>query len=208
MNFFQDTKKLETLFEDYKIINNIEDIIVNIQKYDVYDILARISGLNLMPQNQNKSILLDGIIAHILSKKEEEYTSNYKMSSGRFKRIIEEINNSNLAAYIDPNENLFIQNIMFMDNYKVFNGVDRTPAYNLQMLIDTLFFYKNDFPEEYLRKVRKLIMMILIISDELACKINLRDIDAVYDKNKKLLFYLIIINFKNKLVMLYLMSKS
>lgn len=187
MNFFQDTKKLETLFEDYKIINNIEDIIVNIQKYDVYDILARISGLNLMPQNQNKSILLDGIIAHILSKKEEEYTSNYKMSSGRFKRIIEEINNSNLAAYIDPNENLFIQNIMFMDNYKVFNGVDRTPAYNLQMLIDTLFFYKNDFPEEYLRKVRKLIMMILIISDELACKINLRDIDAVYDKNEKVI---------------------
>ena len=64
-------KELEMLFEDDDTINEMASIVAEIKKYEVYDILARISGLNLMSQNQNKSILLDGLIAAILREKEE-----------------------------------------------------------------------------------------------------------------------------------------
>ena len=101
------------------------------------------------------------------------------MSSGKFRRLIEQLNNTNLAMSIDPNENTFVQNIMLMDNHTVFNGIDNTPAYNLQMLINILFNYQNDFPQEYLQKVGKIIMMILGMSDELAYRINVGDDDIV-----------------------------
>lgn len=185
MDFFKDMKELEKLFEDDETINEIKNIVMEIKKYDVYDILARISGLNLMSQNQNKSILLDGLIAAILCEKEEDYSSNFKMSSGKFRRLIEQLNNTNLAMSIEPNENVFVQNVMWMDNHTIFNGIDNTPAYNLQMLIDILFNYRNDFPEEYLQKVGKLIIMVLGMSDELAYRINVRFINIVPDEGKK-----------------------
>lgn len=83
-------------------------IVNEVKKYDVYDVIARLSELNLLPQNQNKSILLDGLIAAILCEKEENYNSNYKMSSGKFKKLIEQLNKTNLAMSIDPNENIFV----------------------------------------------------------------------------------------------------
>ncbi len=48
MDFFEDMKELETLFEDDDTINEMKNIVDEVKKYDVYDILARISGLNLM----------------------------------------------------------------------------------------------------------------------------------------------------------------
>lgn len=187
MDFFDDINELVTLFENEDTINEIGNLVSEIKKYDVYDIVARISGLNLMSKNQNKSILLDGLIAAILSEKEEEYSSNYQISSGKFKRLIERLNNISLAMAIDPNENTFVQNIMLMDNHVVFNGIDNTPAYNLQMLIDILFNYQNDFPERYIQKVRKLIMMILEMSDEVAYRTNVKDVDIVSDDGKKVI---------------------
>lgn len=155
MDFFDNMKELEMLFEDDDTINEMGSIVAEIKKYDVYDILARISGLNLMSQNQNKSILLDGLIAAILREKEEEYSSNYKMSSGKFRRLIEQLNNTNLTMSIDPNENTFVQNIMLMDNHTVFNGIDNTPAYNLQMLINILLNFKMIFLKNIFKKLEK-----------------------------------------------------
>ena len=54
------------IFESQETIDELKDISDEIKKYDVYDVLARISGLNLMPHNQNKSILLDSLIAGII----------------------------------------------------------------------------------------------------------------------------------------------
>lgn len=187
MDFFESIKGLENFFEDDKTINKIKDIVTEIKKYDVYDIITRISGLNLISQNQNKSILLDGLMAHVLYHEEKFYNSTYKMSSGKFRRLMDKLSNTNLAMAIDPNENPFIQNIMFIDNHMVYNGIDFTPAYNLQMLIDILFNYKNDFPKQYLDKVGKLIMMVLEISDELVYKTNIEFSDIASDEGREVI---------------------
>lgn len=151
--FFNEIMKFGDIFESQETIDELKDISDEIKKYDVYDVLARISGLNLMPHNQNKSVLLDSLIAGIICEEENTYNSTYKMSAGKFKKLIGKINETNLALSIDPNENAFYQNVMLMDNYTVFNGIDNTSAYNLQMLIDILFNYENDFPKEYNQKI-------------------------------------------------------
>lgn len=187
MDLFNNINGVENLFENEEVNNQIKSIVTEFAKYDIYDAIARISGLNLLPENQNKSILLDRLIASILYEKEDIYDSNYKMSDGKFKRLIEQLNSTDLAMAIDPNENVFTQNVMFIENYTVFNGIDYVPAYNLQMLIDILFHYENDFPKEYLNKVRILITMLLEISDELAYKINLKSSDIISDENRKII---------------------
>lgn len=65
--FFNEIMKFGDIFESQETIDELKDIADEIKKYDVYDVLARISGLNLMPHNQNKSVLLDSLIAGIMN---------------------------------------------------------------------------------------------------------------------------------------------
>ena len=184
MDFFEFMNDKEDFFEDEETISELSLIATEIRKYDVYDVLARISGLNLLSQNQNKSILLDALIAAIVSEGEELYNSVCKMSAGKFKKLIGRISETSLAMSIDPNENAFCQNVMLMDNYTVFNGIDNTPAYNLQMLIDILFNYENDFPVEYKQKIGKLVMFALGISEEIARKVHVKESEIISDEGK------------------------
>ena len=184
MDFFNKTLNYGYIFENQETIDELKKITDDIKKYDVYDVLARISGLNLMPHNQNKSVLLDSLITVIICEKENTYNSTYKMSAGRFKKLIGKINETNLACSIDPNENAFYQNVMLTDNYTVFNGIDNSPAYNLQMIIDILFNYENDFPKEYKRKIGSLTMFILRLSEEIARRIGVKECEIVSDEGK------------------------
>lgn len=67
---------MESLHENfdifYKGMRNgdkdiVEDILKEIKKYDVYDIIAKLSALNLVPENQNKATIIEPIIAAILT---------------------------------------------------------------------------------------------------------------------------------------------
>lgn len=57
--FYNETKK-----EDKDIVKNI---LKEIKKYDIYDIITKLSALNLVPENQNKAIIIEPIIAAILT---------------------------------------------------------------------------------------------------------------------------------------------
>jgi len=176
---------------DYKEMQNILNQVKN---YDVFDFMARISALNLVPENQNKSILFDALIASLLTLKRTEYTSTNKMSSGKFRKIINQIDNLNLKMALDPEENVFIENIMFYDNYLIFTGINYLPGYCLQMMINTLFLHKNNFDIEFLKTVSKLIRLVLKVSDkaatELGCKLedvtNLEESNIVIPNSNRL----------------------
>ena len=187
MDLFNEMMDYNDIFENQETLDEMKDLVDEIKKYDVYDVIARLSGLNLMSHNQNKSILLDALIAAIISEEENTYTSTYEMSAGKFRKLIERVNETNLAMSIDPNENVFYRNVMLTDNYTVFNGIDNTPAYNLQMLIDILFNYKNDFPIEYNQKIGKLVMFTLGISEEITRKTNIKGNEIVSDEGKRVI---------------------
>ena len=79
------------MFENERTKDDISEIVNKISNYDIFDFIARISGLNLMSENQNKSVLLDTLIQYVLAKEESDYVSKSKISAGKFKSIIKPI---------------------------------------------------------------------------------------------------------------------
>ena len=66
----------------------LKALIDEIARYDVFDFIARISSLNLLIENQNKSILFDALIAGLLTREKTIYLGTAKMSSGKFRSIV------------------------------------------------------------------------------------------------------------------------
>ena len=176
---------LDIEYENQESTDTLKEIVDIVSQYDIYDFISRLAGLNLMPENQNKSVLLDSLVEYILRNDKSIYVSNAKMSPSKFKKVMDHLNNTFLSASIDPCENTFTQNIMFSENnYRVFNGIDSTPAYNLQVLIRILFQYNNDYPEEFLNKCFILLLLVLEISEEIASGLSLNFSEIKYDEQQ------------------------
>lgn len=155
--------------DDIFIIN---EILSEVKKYNVYDFIARVSALRLIPENQSKAVVLDCLIACVLSIRKEELKSNIIMSSGKFRSIISKLNNLDIRFAEDPAENMFVERVMFDDNYYIFQGINYLPSYTLQALISILFKNKNNISNELITKIGFLINTILNISENIAYKLN------------------------------------
>ena len=90
--------------------DEIEKIIREISKFNIIDFIIRIAALNLVSENQNKSILFDYVIEKVLELKKDSMKA--KMSDGKFKMILKQIENLSLSNQIDPVECMFVDNIM------------------------------------------------------------------------------------------------
>lgn len=154
-----------------------QDIVINllkeIKKYDVYDIIAKLSALNLVPENQNKATIIEPIIAAILTLPKNELTSKYKMSIGKFKKLIQSIEKMSLTYAIDPPENSFIDRVMFYSNYNIFTGINYIPGYILQAIINTIYKSGDEFNVKFAQKSSVLISFILQISDYISKEIDI-----------------------------------
>ena len=168
--------------KDYK---EMYGIINEVKKYDVFDFISRVSALNLVPENQNKSILFDALVASLLTINRSEYTSTIKMSSGKFRKFIDKIDVLELKTQLDPAETVFIENIMFNKNYLTFTGINPLPGYCLQMMIDTLFSQKNDLDVDFLKSSSELIRLVLSISNVAATELgyNLEGLKRLEENN-------------------------
>ena len=151
----------------------VENILKEIKKYDVYDIIAKLSALNLVPENQNKATIIEPIIASILTLSRDELTSKYKISIGKFKKLIQSIESMSLTSAIDPPENPFIDRVMFYKNYNIFTGINYIPGYILQAIINTIYTSGNEFNIEFAKRMSVLINFILEISDYASKKIDI-----------------------------------
>lgn len=172
---------------DYNDKEDFIKIAQELKYYDIFDVIKKISSLNLLPENQNKSILLDGLIEAILSMDKDFYENKRIISNKKFHTIIDKLNQSNIAYAIDPCENVFAQKVFFGHNdYYVFNGIDNTPAYNIQMFINALFLYDNNLPSKFLRKVFSLFHLLLSMSNSIYTCLNLCPDNVVYDEGKEI----------------------
>lgn len=173
MNPFNPLSIVQSTFESDDVQHELKELVEIIRAYDIYDFLRRLSALNLQKENQNRAVLLDALQSAILYNDETYYTSSAKMSASKFSSIIKKLDSISLVHAIDPNENVFTQNVMLYDNYTVFNGIDSYPAYRLQMLCEIFFGFKNSFPLEYIKKVYFLFSAMLKISTHIAKSIGI-----------------------------------
>ncbi len=164
------------MFRDFFSNNDIEEIFSNaveeVKNYDVINLISRVAALNLFHQNQTKSIIFDTYIDNLLHQTRDVFKSNYIISSGKFRKIINKISNTGLKYSIDPPENMFAQNIMFYGNYRVLNGIDETPAYNLQQMIFVLFTKGIKYPNDFIDETYILVEGMLKISEEIVSGIS------------------------------------
>ena len=120
-------------------IYDFDGSIRKIREYDVFDFLNRLAVLNCLPKNQNKEVVICGLIEEILSHSESYYQSSIVMSHSRFREIIKETEQSILMNYIDPPEGPNVQNIIWNGKiYTCFPGMDKDSVYRLQQIIEVL----------------------------------------------------------------------
>jgi hypothetical protein len=143
-------------------------IINDLAPYDIFDIIARISSLNLMLENQNKSTILDALIAGILSRPREHYQGKAKMSSGKFRNIINRLESMGMKQLVDPAENAFVERVRYYGNYWIFPGINYSPAHTLQGFLDVLCLRNIQFDKKFTLKAHQLINFVLQISDLIA----------------------------------------
>lgn len=143
----------------------LERTIDALTPYDIYDVIARVSALNLMIENQNKSILFDALIAGILTRPRDHYQGKAKMSSGKFRSIINRLESMGLKTMIDPAENAFIERVRYYGNYWIFPGINYSPAYSLQGFLDVLCLRDLPFDDDFAHKAHQLINFVLQISE-------------------------------------------
>ncbi|MBQ7300189.1 MAG: hypothetical protein IJW77_10140 [Clostridia bacterium] len=146
----------------------LESIINDLAPYDIYDVISRVSALNLLIENQNKSLILDVLIAGILTRPRDGYQGTAKMISGKFRRIINRLETTGLRMMVDPAENPFIERIRYYGNYWIFPGINYSPAYTLQGFLNVLCLREIEFNDDFARKAHQLLNFVLYISDAAA----------------------------------------
>ncbi|MBF2599172.1 hypothetical protein IA929_04040 [Listeria seeligeri] len=165
-------------------ISNAEDtekldkIIASLKSFDKLEFLSRIAALRLYYENRDNAVLLDAITTvtiNWLSNNEWDLTG-ISMSYGRFKRIINDINNLDISRNIDPTENPYVERILCYGNYNIITGINYSPTFNLQSIIDTLFISENRLTQQELVEYSQFIRENLNLSNLI--------IDAVIDEFK------------------------
>lgn len=154
LNYDNDEMKLN------KIMNIIEP-------FDKLEFLSRIAALRLYFQNRDKPVLLDVITTAIinwLSENEWSY-SGIAMSYGKFKRIIQDLNNLDIRRNIDPAENPYVERIFCFGNYNVIPGINYSTTFNLQAIIDTLFLSDNELSQQELVEYAQFFQENLMLSN-------------------------------------------
>lgn len=172
MNPYIGFDTLKEIFNGAETRTELQSVVKDATNYDIYDLIKRLAALNLFHQNQTKGVVFDSFIDAILHEKQESFSSHYCISPGKFRRLLTKLEQTDLMASVDPPENTFVQNVICYGNYRVFNGIDQTPAYNLQQMINALLSVRTTFPEEFIKKISLLTSLILQISESIVQSID------------------------------------
>lgn len=174
------------------VVLNDENIFESIKKeylkYNVYDILKRISYLSCLFQNQDKNYYFNHLINLCLSLDINSTHNNPIISDGEFKRITRKIENTSVNSQIDPFENVYIEKIIHINEYYTFNGINIMATYNLNNLLLSIFMTKNNLPKEYKNKISWLVHMFLNLQNEIIESCDFRNGNFNYEFSRKIYF--------------------
>ena len=180
MNYDED--KLYEIFNKMTEESNNSDILKieslknEIKNYDIYDFLLGVSSLNLIPENQSKSIIFNTIISTALSIPITDYNMNNKISMGRFKSIVKKFENLNIKRNIDPPEFPFIQRVIFYKNYDLFMGVNNVSNLDIQSFLYVLKRNNNNLSDSNLKRINTYIEVLLNVSTNVSSKLKIKNV--------------------------------
>ncbi|MGD1713482.1 hypothetical protein [Dapis sp. BLCC M172] len=150
----------------------LNQLVKILSKYDSADLLATIAGLQLMPENANRSVRLEVLAHAVASIKNKGLGSKNCISVKELEKVCNS-DSSTLALFYsseDPFNNPFTEAFYFYGgSYIVFPGIAEEQTFILINLVKAIFFEgENFFNEQLKRKVYELILAILLLSNEIA----------------------------------------
>lgn len=153
----------------------IQELLESIAKYDKYEFLLRISALRLPYKNRDKAVLLDAITTATLNWLDVNNWNfeGIPMSYGKFKKVINYLNQMDSKRLIDPIDNPYIDSVQFYGNYEVMPGINTASSYNLMMVIQSIFLsqgYKITNDEK--QNITQLLHENLDVSTNICKKVN------------------------------------
>ncbi len=144
-------------------------------RFETTDLLAAVSGLQLMPQNADRYVRLEAL-AHVTAATPPQ-PNNPRVNSETLALISNSwpFDQSGVASAEDPFENLFTESFTFYEGaHTVFPGITENPAYILKQLSIGLFRHPEGFsPYQLKRDASSLIQGILNLSDEISRRAGL-----------------------------------
>lgn len=150
------------------LMSELENIVEQVKKYNVLDFIIKLSSLYVLPENQSKTVVLDPLMQSLLNLDSSFFNNTKPMSYGRFKTVIRSLNELSFSSLIDPIEYPFVQDIRFLENYMVFNGINNLASERLQNLINSCLMPNNKLPLGFKEFVRKILKTTLGISNNVA----------------------------------------
>lgn len=155
--------------------NQLVPLAHSLSKFEPVDLLAAVAGLQLIPENADRTIRLEAL-AHTAASLNSGNT-NLRIDSERLTTICNSwpLSESAIASAEDPFENLFTEAFTFFGgSYTVFPGVNESVTYVLKHLSIGLFRHRDGFtPDHYWRNTAALIQGVLNLSDEIAKRAGL-----------------------------------
>lgn len=141
--------------------------------YDPIDLLSAVAGLQLMPENADRTIRLE-VLAHVVASLSTR-RDKPAISVGRLRTVCNSVPLESLASLEDPFDNPFTEAFTFHGgSFIVFPGIVENPTFVLRQLAKALFLYKEQFPSPgFLGQARMLISAVLALSDEVAKRAGL-----------------------------------
>lgn len=164
----------------------IQELLENIVKYDKYEFLLRVSALRLPYKNRDKAVLIDAITTATLNWLDvnDWNFEGIPMSYGKFKKVINYLNQMDSKRLIDPIDNPYLDSVQFYGNYEVMPGINTASSYNLMMVIQSLFLSQSyKITDEEKQNITQLLHENLAVSTKICKKISFTEEPGVFTRD-------------------------
>lgn len=155
-------------------------------RFNTRDLIATLGGLQVHPCNHVHAIRLETasqIACSLKASLDERVRANhFQEAINKFLPTI-----SSLGLKEDPPERLFTENIGYHGgNYVVYPSIYHEERYVIEILIEVLSSFYDEFPEEFVQDTYIKISWILRLSNEIANRLgHVRYQDSPYDWKSK-----------------------
>jgi hypothetical protein len=132
------------------------------------ELLKIVSLIQLQPKNHSKLVRLETIQNNICSNLSN---TNSTINYDKFQRIIDKEFPTHYLE--DPSESSFTENLIFLNGNNIVFPGSATGSTNMnQMILNSIFFRKNELSEKTKDKIRDGVILLLSIHNRIAKRLN------------------------------------
>jgi hypothetical protein len=142
--------------------------------YNITDLLAKVAGLQLSPENASRVVRLEALV-HIVASLPPN-PNKPAITTSRLRQVCDSSALNELSYAEDPSEQVFAEEFIFFGgSYAVLSGIAADGGYILSHLSKAIFLRRNQsLPREFRKRVYDLMLGSLCVSDHILRRAGIR----------------------------------